>query len=193
MLSVEQRIRSMPRHGLVMRVLCVLFVACSPSVLRFASNPRKRWRASTHHLRIAMMRDPADPPFLQLSPAALSIGDEAPESVDEPSTAICVTFVSMEGATCVLRCQRHATLRSLQRPLCSAFCKNYPYDAANLIVGGQAFSDFDDVPLLTASDYDCANVVFTKQLSDPHGYDQIARKRGNHITLEEDRYTYTRT
>ena len=93
----------------------------------------------------------------------------------------------------MLRCQRHATLRSLQGPLCSAFCKNYPYNAANLIIGGQAFSDFDDVPLLIAADYDCASVVFAKQLSDPHGYDQISRKRGNKITLEEDRHTYTRT
>ena len=173
--------------------VCWVLAACSPYVLRFAQHPSKRWRASTHHLRIAMMRDPADPPFLQLPPAALSIGDGTPESVDEPSAAVCVTFVSMEGSTCVLRCQRHATLRSLQRPLCSAFCKNYPYNAANLIIGGQAFSDFNDVPLLTAADYDCASVVFAKQLSDPHGYDQISRLRGNKITLEEDRHTYTRT
>ncbi len=131
--------------------------------------------------------DPADPPTLLLPPAACASSDDAPETteINHPST-VAVTCVSLEGATVHLTFQRHTTLRAMQKQLCAAFGKNYPYTAAAVCVGEEAFSDFEDVPFRLASNYETVNVIFTRQISDPYGYVEISRKRSNKITLEEE-------
>ncbi len=130
---------------------------------------------------------PADPPALQLPPADCASSDDAPETteINHPST-VAVTCVSLEGATVHLVVQRQATLRAMQKQLCAAFGNNYPYTAAAVCIGEEAFSDFEDVPFRLASNYETVNVIFTRQISDPSGYVEISSKRANKITLEEE-------
>ena len=132
-----------------------------------------------------MHPDPADPPVLQMPPAAAD-GVQQSSAVEHPSTMVTVTCISLEGASVELNFPRHTTLRAMQKPLCSAFGKNWPYSAAAVCVDEEAFSDFEHVPLRAAKDFDKANVGFTRQISDPYGYDQISRKRGIRITLEDE-------
>ena len=136
-----------------------------------------------------MLSDPAAPPLLRLPPACAP-KDEAAEVAEadrQPSsTTVTVRLLSLEGAACTLSCNRYATLRSLQKQLCSALGKNYPFTSATVCIDKEAFSDGDDVPFRSAVDHQTANVIFSRQVSDPSGYDEIARKRGNKITLEHE-------
>ena len=134
-----------------------------------------------------MLSDPPAPPLLRLPPACAP-SDEAPEVTEadrQPST-VAVRLVSLEGATCTVSCHRYATLRSLQKQLCAAFGKNYPFTSARVCVDKEAFSDGDDVPFRTAVDHQTANVIFSRQVTDPSGYDEVSRKRGNKITLAHE-------
>ena len=134
-----------------------------------------------------MHPDPADPPKLQLPPAAIPSGNgEGAVAARSTPDTVAVTFVSLEGTCVHLTFQRHTTLKAMQKQLCSAFGKNFPHAAAVLCVGAKAYSDFEDVPLLEAVNHETANVTFVRQLTDPSGYDQISRKRANRITLEEE-------
>ena len=136
-----------------------------------------------------MLSDPPAPPLLRLPPACAP-SDEAPEVTEAdrqpPSTTVAVRLVSLEGATCTVSCHRYATLRALQKQLCAAFGKNYPFTSARVCVDKEAFSDGDDVPFRTAVDHQTANVIFSRQVTDPSGYDEVSRKRGNKITLEHE-------
>ncbi len=58
--------------------------------------------------------------------------------------------------------------------------------AAVLCVGAKAYTDFESIPLLEATNHETVNVTFVRQISDPSAYDQISRKRANKITLEEE-------
>ena len=97
-----------------------------------------------------------------------------------------VTFLSLEGVSVILEFPRQATLKAMQKQLCSVFGKNYPYTAAYLCVGAKAYSDFESIPLLEATDHETANVTFVRQVSDPSGYVEVSRKRSNKITLREE-------
>ena len=132
-----------------------------------------------------MLPDPALPPALQLPPAMAC--SEAPVTEDQrrPSE-VTVQLVSLEGATCSLTCRRHATLRSLQRELCSLFGKNFPHMAASVCIGESAFSDFDHVPFRLAADHQTVNIVFSRQQTDPSGYDFIHRSRGDRVSLDDE-------
>jgi hypothetical protein len=141
------------------------------------------------HLRFNMMLpDPlAAPPSLQLPPAA-SDGD-APDAMEikpAPSSTVNVRVVSLQGASVDMTFQRHTCLRAMQKQLCAAFGKNFPYSTAAVCVGNEAFSDFEDIPLRLAEDHQTVSVIFQRQISDPYGYDEIGRKRGNKITLEQE-------
>ena len=134
-----------------------------------------------------MLSDPPAPPLLRLPPACAP-SDEAPEvtAADRQPSTVAVRLVSLEGATCTVSCHRYATLRSLQKQLCAAFGKNYPFTSARVCVDKEAFSDGDDVPFRTAVDHQTANVIFSRQVTDPSGYDEVSRKRGNKITLAHE-------
>ena len=136
-----------------------------------------------------MLSDPPAPPLLRLPPACAP-SDGAPEVTEadrQPSNAtVAVRLVSLEGATCTLSCHRYATLRALQKQLCSAFAKNYPFTSATVCIDKEAFSDGDDVPFRSAMDHQTATLIFSRQVTDPSGYDEVSRKRGNKITLEHE-------
>ena len=110
-----------------------------------------------------MLPDPAEPTVLHLPPAAIAPGD-GEETVAEKSVPNIVTanFVSLEGASVDLTFQRQATLRAMQKQLCAAFGKNFPFTAAAVCIGEEAFSDFEDVPFRLASNYETVNVIFTR-------------------------------
>ena len=125
-----------------------------------------------------MMRpDPADPPAFEL-PAACS-----PNGYGD---TVVVTFISLEGVSVILDFPRRTTLKAMQKQLCSAFGKNYPYTAAYLSIGTKGYSDFDATPLLEAVNGDTANITFVRQIADPSGYVEVARKHANKITLQQE-------
>ena len=74
----------------------------------------------------------------------------------------------------------------MQKQLCQTFGKNFPFTAAAMCVGNVAYSDFDDAPLRQAMDHQTVSVIFSRQVLDSSGYDQVSRKRGNKITLEDE-------
>ena len=123
------------------------------------------------------------PPLLQLPPACAPKHD-----VQEMTDGATVTlrFVSLQGASCTLSCHRYATLRSLQRDICSLFGKNYPFCGASVCIGNQAFSDGDDVPFGSAVDDETVNVIFSRQVADPSGYDFVQRRLANRVTLADE-------
>ena len=90
-----------------------------------------------------MHPDPIDPPALQMPPPAVGEVQQA-AATEHQSATVTVTCVSLEGATVDLSFQRRTTLRAMQKPLCSAFGKNWPFSAAAVCVGEQAFADFED-------------------------------------------------
>ena len=150
---------------------------------------RAAHQSTVRFIPAMMLSDPPAPPLLRLPPAGAP-GDEAPEVTEadrkDLGATVTVRLLSLEGASCTLSCSRYATLRSLQKQLCSAFGKNYPFIAAAVCVGKDAFSDFEHVPFRSAVDDQAVSVVFTRQLTDPSGYDDIGRKRGYKVTLEHE-------
>ena len=134
-----------------------------------------------------LLPDPAAPPLLQLPPAGAPDDPEMAEADREfLSATVTLRLVSLRGASCTLSCRRDATLRSLQRELCSLFGKNHPFTAASVCIGNQAFSDGDDVPFRLASNDETVSVVFGRQVGDPSGYDVIQRRRANRISLADE-------
>ena len=134
-----------------------------------------------------LLPDPATPPLLQLPPAGVPDAPEMAEADQEFLNAtITLRLVSLHGASSTLSCHRYATLRSLQREVCSLFAKNYPFCGVSVCIGNQAFSDGDDVPFRCAVDGDTATVIFSRQQSDPSGYDFVQRRRANRVTLADE-------
>ena len=129
-----------------------------------------------------MLPDPAAPPMLRLPPACAP-KDDAPEMTD--GATVTLRLVSLQGSSCTLNCHRYATLRSLQREICSLFAKNYPFCGVSVCIGNQAFSDFEDVPFRCAVGGDTATVIFSRQQSDPSGYDFVQRRRANRVSLAD--------
>ena len=123
------------------------------------------------------------PPLLQLPPACAP-RDDVPEMTD--GATVTLHFVSLQGASCTLSCHRYATLRSLQRDICSLFGKNYPFCGASVCIGNQAFSDFEDVPFRCAVGGDTATVIFSRQQSEPSGHDFVQRRRTNRVSLADE-------
>ena len=134
-----------------------------------------------------LLPDPATPPLLQLPPAGVPDAPEMAEADQEfPSASVTLRRSSLHGASSTLSCHRYATLRSLQREVCSLFAKNYPFCGVSVCIGNQAFSDGDNVPFRCAVDGDTATVIFSRQQTDPSGYDFVQRRRANRVTLADE-------
>ena len=130
-----------------------------------------------------VLPDPAAPPMLRLPPA-IAPKDDAPEMTDVATVTL--RLVSLQGSSCTLNCHRYATLRSLQREICSLLAKNYPFCGVSVCIGNQAFSDGDNAPFRCAVDGDTATVIFSRQQTDPSGYDFVQRRRANRVTLADE-------
>ena len=75
----------------------------------------------------------------------------------------CVTvkLVSIDGAHQALTLPKSATLGDLQKQLCCAFSKPFPIRQAGLIVGGIAYNDVLDNPLVAAEEGQSVSVLFS--------------------------------
>ena len=134
-----------------------------------------------------LLPDPPAPPLLELPPAGAPDVPEMVEAEQELlSATVTLRLVSMQGASSMLRCHRYATLRSLQRDICSLFGKNFPFWGASVCIGNQTFSDGDNAPFRCAVDGDTATVIFSRQQTDPSGYDFVQRRLANRVTLEDE-------
>jgi len=101
------------------------------------------------------------------------------------SEPVTVRITSLAGQQQTLVFERGMRLGQMQKQLCAAFSRRFPMTQAGLVVGGRAFSEFSDRPLLEAGS-DGIEVVFSLT-TDMTFIDQCFRGRPSfQEDMEED-------
>ena len=80
------------------------------------------------------------------------------------SEPVTVRITSLAGQQQTLVFERGMRLGQMQKQLCAAFSRRFPMTQAGLVVGGRAFSEFSDRPLLEVGESNGGNgieVVFS--------------------------------
>ena len=72
-----------------------------------------------------------------------------------------VRITSLAGQQQTLAFDRGVRLGEMQKQLCAEFSRRFPLTQAGLVVGGRAFSEFGDRPLLEADDGVGIEVLFS--------------------------------
>ena len=98
---------------------------------------------------------------------------------------VTVNLLSVDGAQQDLRLPRSASLGDLQKQLCSAFRKPFPCRQAGLVLGGRAYTDFLDKPLVAAKEGESVSVVFSAT-TDMTFIDRCWPRMTKATTFEED-------
>ena len=76
--------------------------------------------------------------------------------------------MSLQGYGVTLVLDRDIRLGDMQRQLCSAFSKHFPFSQVGVVIGERVFVDFLERPLLHVADKEKVDVVWTRTTDMTH-------------------------
>jgi hypothetical protein len=132
-------------------------------------------------------------PSLRPGSFADSLGSIEGNAIDAPRIALCPLFAPMivilfqcEGDVRPLSVYREATLRDVQKQLCTMFRRPFPKTKCLLNVAGVRYEDFTERPFedLVVDFTPCR--IYFEPTDDPYFYDLEDRRSTSKLTLHEE-------